>query len=164
MAATAMCDQVLQTLKYSNLNFVVQETPFSAYITIRKSFISGKISSCESSETSSTSSVKKIAEKNKVLETRVSELEEDNENYAKELHNISLKLEKAKRELSNAMLEKGTSDKSKTASDKHLEEKVLENKILNSSMKKSELEKQKLHNGFNYFIKRPSLYLLDSLP
>ena len=121
MAATAMCDQVLQTLKYSNLNFVVQETPFFAYITSRKSFISGKISRSESSEVSSAPPVNNITEQNEVLETRVSELEVENENYANDLHNISLKLEKAKKELLNAMLEE------ETASHKHLEENVLEN-------------------------------------
>ena len=42
---------------------------------------------------------------------------------------MSLKLEKAKKELSNALLEKETSDKNKKVSDKHLEEKVLKIKF-----------------------------------
>ena len=52
MAVIAMRDQVLQTLKYSNLNFVALEKPFSAYMTNRKSFISGKVSSPDSAEVS----------------------------------------------------------------------------------------------------------------
>ena len=147
MAAIAMCDQVLQTLKYSNLNFVVQETPFSAYITIRKSFISGKVFNPDSGDISfAPSSKKKITEEKELLETRIRELETENENYASDLHNVSMKLEKAKKELSNALFEKETSDKNKRVSDKHLEENICENKILNNSIKKFDVEKQNLQN------------------
>ena len=34
-----MCGQILVCLKMSNLNYVVKETPYSAYVTIRKKFI-----------------------------------------------------------------------------------------------------------------------------
>ena len=33
------CDQILFSLKMSRLNYLVNETPYSAYITIRKKFI-----------------------------------------------------------------------------------------------------------------------------
>ena len=33
------CDKVMQTLKVSRLTFSVKETPYSAYLTIRKKFI-----------------------------------------------------------------------------------------------------------------------------
>ena len=33
------CGQVIFNLKMSKLNYVVKETPYSAYITIRKKFI-----------------------------------------------------------------------------------------------------------------------------
>ena len=36
--AELACDKIINTLKISKLNFCVQETPFSAYITIRKTF------------------------------------------------------------------------------------------------------------------------------
>ena len=39
MDAKITCDLLLKQLKSSNLNFLLQETPFSAYLTIRKSFI-----------------------------------------------------------------------------------------------------------------------------
>ena len=39
MDAKNKCEWVLKELKSSNLNFVLQETPFSAYLTIRKSFV-----------------------------------------------------------------------------------------------------------------------------
>ena len=35
------CDMVIETMRNSQLNFVLQETPYSAFITIRKSFCKG---------------------------------------------------------------------------------------------------------------------------
>ena len=35
------CGQVLYSLKMSHLNYMVKETPYSVYITVRKKFISG---------------------------------------------------------------------------------------------------------------------------
>ena len=35
------CNTILSSLRKSGLNFIVQETPYSAYITIRKNFCSG---------------------------------------------------------------------------------------------------------------------------
>ena len=35
------CDMLIASLRESNLNFLVQETPFSAFITIRKTFCRG---------------------------------------------------------------------------------------------------------------------------
>ena len=37
-SAMATCENVLSVLKNSGLNFIIQETPFSAYLTIRKKF------------------------------------------------------------------------------------------------------------------------------
>ena len=39
--AMATCEQVLSILKKSGLNFIISETPFSAYLTIRKTFYKG---------------------------------------------------------------------------------------------------------------------------
>ena len=36
--AEIACDKIINNLNMSNLHFCVQETPFSAYITIRKKF------------------------------------------------------------------------------------------------------------------------------
>ena len=38
-SAQYACGKILFSLKNSNLNYVVKETPYSAYITIRKKFI-----------------------------------------------------------------------------------------------------------------------------
>ena len=39
LSANSVCNQVLKILKESNLNYLVNETPYSAYITIRKKFV-----------------------------------------------------------------------------------------------------------------------------
>ena len=38
ISAMATCENVLSVLKNSGLNFIIQDTPFSAYLTIRKKF------------------------------------------------------------------------------------------------------------------------------
>ena len=39
MDARITCEFLLQQIRSSNLNFILEETPFSAYLTIRKSFL-----------------------------------------------------------------------------------------------------------------------------
>ena len=39
LSANSVCNQVLKIVKESNLNYLVNETPYSAYITIRKKFV-----------------------------------------------------------------------------------------------------------------------------
>ena len=39
MTANSVCNQVLQIIKESNLNFLINETPYSAFVTIRKKFV-----------------------------------------------------------------------------------------------------------------------------
>ena len=41
-SANYSCDKVLFVLKNSNLNYLLNETPYSAYITIRKKFVKDK--------------------------------------------------------------------------------------------------------------------------
>ena len=39
MSVEMACGQILFSLKTSKLNYMVKETPFSAYVTIRKKFV-----------------------------------------------------------------------------------------------------------------------------
>ena len=39
LSANYVCNQVLKIVKESNLNYLVNETPYSAYVTIRKRFV-----------------------------------------------------------------------------------------------------------------------------
>ena len=40
--AHVVCEQILSVLKTSNLNYLVKETPYSAFVTIRKRFVKEK--------------------------------------------------------------------------------------------------------------------------
>ena len=42
MDANLTCEQILRYIKLSNLNFNIVETPFSATITLKKTFIKNK--------------------------------------------------------------------------------------------------------------------------
>ena len=39
VTAEVVCENVLECLKTSNLNFLIQESPYSVYVTIRKRFL-----------------------------------------------------------------------------------------------------------------------------
>ena len=49
-SAEKACGQVLICLKMSNLNYMVKETPFSAFVTIRKKFLKTPIDTTENVE------------------------------------------------------------------------------------------------------------------
>ena len=80
------CEHILQTLKLSKLTFSIQETPFSAYITIRKKFSQSvpvnlhgqqiSLNSCESFEM--------LTQENSKLKLKVSEYEREIEDLVVE--------------------------------------------------------------------------------
>ena len=78
------CGQILFSLKMSKLNYVVKETPFSAYVTIRKKFIQSSVvpqpDVAIEKETAAENELISLKEKNRDLETKLAlmtfELEE----------------------------------------------------------------------------------------
>ena len=58
--ADQACDQILTNLRKSGLNFVIQETPFSAYITIRKKFCNGFTISADTEDEQKVQNDKKV--------------------------------------------------------------------------------------------------------
>ena len=42
-SAEFACGQLLYNIKMSKLNYMVKETPYSAYITVRKKFVKGVV-------------------------------------------------------------------------------------------------------------------------
>ena len=71
--------QMLICLRMSRLDFVVKETPYSAYITIRKKFVKGvnedMIEESKTVDKSNTDEIKNIERENKFLKSKVYELE-----------------------------------------------------------------------------------------
>ena len=81
--------EILRCVRSSNLHFVVQETPFSLYITVRKKLVEGAKDTIENE-----------------CSDDVDELtnpENENKSYKNLIHDLSLKLEKAKFELQEAL-------------------------------------------------------------
>ena len=51
-SAEFACGQILFTFKHSKLNYIVKETPYSAYITIRKKLLTASVREAPEDETS----------------------------------------------------------------------------------------------------------------
>ena len=70
-----VCGQILFSLKMSKLNYIVKETPFSAYITIRKKFIQSFLAPQPEivfeKVTDTEKEIKSLIEKNKDLESKL---------------------------------------------------------------------------------------------
>ena len=78
MDANISCEIILKHLKSSNLNFVLQETPYSAYITIRKSFVKTRDSVIPES----------TAESGEVLYDKIKVLQAENVSLKTDLHKL----------------------------------------------------------------------------
>ena len=99
------CGQILYSLKMSNLNYLLKETPFSAYITIRKKFIRDtsieKLDKLGNDSSPSDLEVEVIAlrESKKDLETRIEIAKVDFEERELEKESILAKLDKQDEEI-----------------------------------------------------------------
>ena len=133
LRANTVCNQVLKVVKESNLNYLVNETPFSAFITIRKNFVrqSGKQEALEVTLACDDYSLKqKCRELEKELtqlktnlqgcEVKIEGLVEENNNLEEkvckletEKSSVNIRLEVTKGQLSNQtdLLEKISVDK-----------------------------------------------------
>ena len=107
MSANSVCNQVLQIVKESKMNFLINETPYSAFVTIRKKFVK-----CSAEATLETELIHEkparenipndelgnkfeaLLVENNNLKEKVSKLESDNKN-------MNIRLEIAKGQLSN---------------------------------------------------------------
>jgi hypothetical protein len=70
------CGQILFSLKMSKLNYVVNETPYSAYITIRKRFIKDNYESSDANvyvtnHSDKDAELKELKDENKDLKTQL---------------------------------------------------------------------------------------------
>ena len=78
-SAEFACGQILFTLKQSKLNYIVKETPYSAYITIRKNLLTPSVREASEDETSESIVVsvndKNIQNENSKLKDRNLDLE-----------------------------------------------------------------------------------------
>ena len=91
------CGQILFGLKMSNLNYMVKETPFSAYITIRKKFLKSYQPEFATPVTSDQK------DDNTKLETDLKQAQKMNAELELKLEKSHDKSESLKKELANAL-------------------------------------------------------------
>ena len=104
MDASYAADVVISSVKKSNLNFFIQESPFSLLIKIRKTFIknkSGNVLQADASDTKNTTKEQKKELEQDSIEQLETELNETKE----ALHRLTVDHEKAKTETIKALSE-----------------------------------------------------------
>ena len=139
------CEFLLSSIKSSNLNFNLQETPFSVHISIRKTFIKDKSGEIRASQIEKVDpSAKDLELKNRDLEIHVNHLEVEKIASDDTVNDLANKLEQAKIEIIELLDEKNKIVKTKGIADNKMAEKQTEMDILRSNTKNNKLENEKL--------------------
>ena len=128
MAASQALNEILQSVSSSNLNFNVSLTPYSAYITVRKSFIKNFAPPGNSQEVSTTTDD---------VKQEHSELKNEIEHLLLQLNNTKVEA-KTSKDTINILEEKVS--KSEAAALKIFEERSLEIVTLKNVLKKKDSE------------------------
>ena len=109
MDAIQACDIVVATLKSSRLNFFLQESPFSITVNIKKTFIKNQAGSEIYPDVEDFSCIKcKMSVSNQVVKNTTGEIDDKDCDLKDTIQDLSIKLDKAKIELSEVMTEKNT--------------------------------------------------------
>ena len=109
MNANQACDIVVATLKSSRLNFFLQESPFSITVNIKKTFIKNQAGSEIYPDVEDFSCIKcKMSVSNQVVKNTTGEIDDKDCDLKDTIQDLSIKLDKAKIELSEVMTEKNT--------------------------------------------------------
>ena len=150
MDSIQTCDLLLNLVKNSNLNFSLTESPFSVTINIKKSFIKDKNGivrvsniggffryNCQSIDENQI-----LQEENKSLKTVLAQHKDENEALSDTTHVLGIKLEKAKKELTETIFEKNQLVKAKEATLNDLDMKNHEIESLTDVLKKLRTEKE----------------------
>jgi hypothetical protein len=98
-----VCDQLLQQLRLSNLNFVVSETPYSAKICLRKRFVKeangpdvpNLPSKAKLCDPHLENQIQHLESKNSILKTHIIDLEAVKETFKETANLLEEKLSKA---------------------------------------------------------------------
>ena len=91
------CDRIHNLVQTSGLHFVINQTPWSSYITVRRKFINPGAHDVKimSTETVRADQLKAIQERNEQLEHKVSEVEYEHAKLEDEYLNAKEKYQKA---------------------------------------------------------------------
>ena len=143
MDAFQSCELLLKYVKNSNLNFSLNESPFSVSLSIRKSFVKDKFGAERSSAFTGifhqdgrlVNENQNLQNEKKSLSALVIHHEREKEVFEQTIGDLSEKLEKARAELMEIMSEKNTLVKAKKNTEKELDEKTNENENLKMEIK-----------------------------
>ena len=131
MNANSVVENIVSSVKKSNLNYFIQETPFSLIINFRKSFIKNKNGSTISPPDSIMQNSSKVNEASEELKRKVINLESENSSLKEALGQLQIELQGAH----NALHEQGIQfEKAKDANEK-LRDENLTLKRANSELK-----------------------------
>ena len=112
MDAIKAADLITNLVKKSNLNFCIQESPFSLCINLRKSFIKNKDGKnlepsrdifFNNSEVTMTQNVK-LEQENSYLKESNGRLESELQKYYENIQDLSIKLEESEKEMGEALM------------------------------------------------------------
>ena len=150
MDASYAADVVISSVKISNLNFFIQESPFSLLIKIRKTFIknkSGNVLQADPSDTKNTTKEQKKELEQDSIEQLETELNETKE----ALHRLTVDHEKAKTETIKALSE---ARELKRMVEKHENEnKALKKKNDDLQLNIDNLKREKIESSENMMSK-----------
>ena len=141
-----ICDFLLSKIKNSNLNFALSETPFAVSICIKKSFIRDKNGSPKYPASNFSESQTFLSEEIKSLKTTIAQYEIDQEASNQAIHDLDLKLQKAKVEIGDILLQR---NQLKQANDMKLDE-VADLTFRSNTLK---LEAERLKKEYDSFQK-----------
>ena len=146
MDANEICDNIITEIKRSNLNYTLEETPFSVRLSMRKSFLKGKNGQviCSPPKSKVTESLSDLKVKNENLEAKLELLEKERDSWEAALGELSDKLEKSKVDTADFLREKHELHKAKEIGDKNLDKSKTEVGILKTNVKNLTFEKDKL--------------------
>ena len=139
------CGQILYCLKMSNLNYLVKETPYSAYIMTRKKFVRGNVENLNNLLNDPCSKdlkveVNALRESNKDLETRLALAKVDFEERELEKDTLLVKLQKQ---------------------DEEIEYFVRKERMLNEEIKVLNREKEGLQTNIDHTLNEKRKHIID---
>ena len=162
MASSAVarqtCDTIISLIRDSNLNFFVQETPFSAFINIRKTFCRGSTGDYKN-PVRKDDQHENLKLENKILKDKLDEKNMQLEAFKEDMCVLRSKLEKAEEELLIHFQNK------KTTETKHCDE-ISKLKSVISSLKYEGVEANKAlknHKKTIYNIEKKNKNLIEQV-
>ena len=152
MNPNRLCELLLSQIKNSNLNFSLIETPFSASVCIRKSFVKDLSGLARASNGVSSLQDSRLLDENRRLEDENRSLKAEIEALSGReslIHDFDLKLQKCKAELQISLKETREVVKKKEQVEKTLDDKRENVKVLENVIKSQNIKLQKLKDNEN---------------